>query len=192
MNSYSDGTGQSISGTNAAGVTVAPWLADGMDTQLGVPGFQPDTNTFAITNDLGGQFSTIQAAINGTPAGHTITLSNGTYHESNILVNKSLTIEGASRGGVILGPSMVDTHDDASFGTGTSNGFVIQSSNVTIEQMTIDGNQNGTLAGTQNFRTAVLTDASAGTFGNIHLDHLSIADIYWKGVGFTSRTRAST
>ncbi|MBW8884329.1 MAG: right-handed parallel beta-helix repeat-containing protein, partial [Planctomycetia bacterium] len=143
VNSYSDGTGQAVTGN----VTVAPWLTDGTDTQPGTPGFQPDNNLFApITNNQGGQFSTIQAAIDGTTAGGIITLANGTYHESNIHVTKSLTIQGASQGGVILGPSVIDSHDDSrTGGASASQGFIIQSSDVAIEQMTIDGNANAGL-----------------------------------------------
>src|SRR4029078_12819310 len=48
----------------------------------------------------------------------------------------------------------------------------------------IDGNEDDAIVGTQNFRNAVLTNYTSGDFGNIHLDDLSIQNIFRKGVGF--------
>src|SRR5438132_4225225 len=101
-----------------------PWLASGEDTQPAVAGFQPGSAVFGrITNDTGGAFSTIQSAIDSTAPGGTITLADGVYNESNIHVNKPLTIQGADAGSVILGPSIADDHTDSAFGGSVSNAF---------------------------------------------------------------------
>jgi parallel beta-helix repeat protein len=162
----------------------APWLASGIDTDPAV-GFQPDGSVFGrVSNDAGGVFGTIQEAIDGTSAGGVITLADGMYNESNIHVNKALTIQGASRDGVIVGPSMVDGHDDSDFGGTISNAFVIQSSNVTIRNLTVDGNVDGGLAGDENFRSAVISDSGLGSFSGISLNQLSIRNTFRTGVNF--------
>ena len=107
-----------------------------------------------ITNDAGGAFSTIQSAIDGTAPGGTITLSDGTYNESNIHVNKPLTIQGEHAGSAILGPSIADDHTDSAFGGSVSNAFIIESSNVNLLKILVDGNADGTISGVQNFRAA--------------------------------------
>ncbi len=51
----------------------------------------------------GGCFATIQGAINAAaPSGDSIQIASGTYNESKVLVNKSLTIQGAGPGQTIL------------------------------------------------------------------------------------------
>ena len=97
---------------------------------------------------------------------------------------KPLTIQGASRDDVIVGPALQDGHEDSDFGGTISNAFVIQSSNVTIRNLTIDGDADGGLAGTQNFRSAIITDSGLGSFGGINLNQLSIRNIFRIGVNF--------
>ena len=105
----------------------------------------------------------------------------GTYFESNISVTKAVTITGQSKAGVIVGPSIIDGHLDNRF-TNASNGFIIRSSDVTIQTLTIDGNQDNGLTGTENFRTAVITDHTLGNFDNTVLDDLAIKNVYRRGV----------
>jgi hypothetical protein len=130
-------------------------------------------------------FSTIQGAINAANPGDTIDVLAGTYFESNILVTKSLTIQGQSRAGVILGPSVADGHIDSAFAGPVSNGFVIQSSGVTIQDLTIDGNANAALntssGQTQNFRAGVSVDFNAGEFDDTVVTDASFKNIYRRG-----------
>jgi uncharacterized protein (DUF2345 family) len=86
-------------------VTFMPLLTTGTDNDSGLFGFQPVPNSCScpggtVTNTTTLKtFCTIQAAIDDaqTLAGHTITVSAGTYNEE-ITVNKRLTIIGAGSG----------------------------------------------------------------------------------------------
>ena len=123
-------------------------------------------------------FSTIQAAINGVAATGTAYVLSGNYSESNITITKGITIDGQDRAGVVLHSLLVDSHEDSSFGGAVvSNGFVIGANDVTIKDLSIDG-QAG-----QNFRNGIITDYNAGVYGNIDIDNVSMSNIYRKGVG---------
>ena len=116
-----------------------PWLNDGTDYS-GDPGFQPHNTTFApVTNDLGGLFSSIQAGVDGTPAGHTVTAAAGTFTE-NVNVDQSLTIAGAGQG---LTTVYSATSNPLGSGPGSLNGgsviFLVAADNVTIHDLTVDG-----------------------------------------------------
>ena len=141
----------------------------------------------ALAGDRRIIWANIQGGLNASSNGDTVQIhdtnvSGATvYKESNLSVTKSVTIIGDGRPDVVVAPSIVDGHLDNSFGS-ASNGFVIGTSGVTIKDLTVDGNANGSLAGTQNFRAAITTDFNAGSFGNITLDNLAIQHIYRKGV----------
>lgn len=128
-------------------------------------------------------FTGIQEGITAVDAGGTVNIHNGTYFESNILVDKAVTIQGESQGGVIVAPAFVDGHVDTSaFGPTVSNGFVIQHSNVTIKTLTLDGNANGSLPGTQNYRGGIVTDFNVGNYDNTVIDSVAFKNIFRRGV----------
>jgi hypothetical protein len=89
-------------------------------------------------------FATIQAAVNAANTGAVITVDPGVYHES-IVVNKSVTIEGAQAG--VAGqaasrtgnPATESVVDNATTGTPGTTAFDVTASNVTIEGFTIEG-----------------------------------------------------
>ena len=143
------------------------------------------------------QFSNIQQAVNAVASGGTVHIeSNGPtdYFESNILVSQPETITGDSESNVVVAPAFADSHTDGSFAGTPSNGFIVASSNVTIEDLTIDGNANSALAGTQNYRDAVITNSQNdnNTYGGITLDHLNVANIYRKGLALYNLVGLST
>ncbi|HSZ54286.1 MAG TPA: hypothetical protein VK797_01400 [Tepidisphaeraceae bacterium] len=133
-------------------------------------------------------FASIQAGVNAVAPGGTVHIEhNGTatvYDESNILVDQPETITGDSQSGVIVAPAFADSHTDSSFGGTVSNGFVVASSNVTIEDLTIDGNANSSLSGAQNFRNAVITNSQNdnATYNDLTVDQLTVQHIYRKGI----------
>jgi hypothetical protein len=127
----------------------------------------------------------------GTP-GWTVNVNNGLYKESNITVNKALTIQGASTNAV-LSPAAADANIDGSWGTPYQYGFLIGSSNVKIKNMTIDGEANTSLGLGHNFRAGVMTDHRLLTlFNNIEVSGLIIKNTYRKGIqiysGLTTRS----
>jgi hypothetical protein len=155
-------------------------LADGTSVAVGSTGLTIGTNAFATIQ------SGVTAVGNSPELYNTVTIEDGTYDESNIFVPASMTIQGQSTAGVIVAPSIEDSHDDSTFGgAAVSNGFIIDASGVTIRQLTIDGNANAGLAGSQNFRDAIITNYvtdTTTTFDGLVFDDLAIKNIYWKGI----------
>jgi|GEM_PF-2641975 len=144
-------------------------------------------------------FKTIQYAINfGTVAdGDVINVATGTYIESNILVDKSLTIQGtgATRGDVVIVSTGIDANVDNAFGSGALNGFIIKAHAVTIRKLTIDGNP-ALAPSTFNFRAGIVTlDASqpgGGVWHNLHVDNVSIKYAWRRGISIFPRTVSGT
>ena len=125
----------------------------------------------------------IQRGLNVAVDNDIVNIEGGTanapdmYYEANIDVTQAVTIEGDSEAGVVINPSMTDSHDDSSFGgTTVSNGFVIDSSGVTIQDLSLNGGVG------ENFRNGIITDYSKGSYGNIVVNDVSMANIYRKGV----------
>ena len=141
-------------------------------------------------------YLTITAAINAAVDTDTIHILPGTYTESNILVSHAITIEGSSETGVILAPGIVDGHLDNAYGAPVSNGFLINASGVTIQCLTIDGNANTGLSGTQNFRNAIITYSSNAsiynTFNDTVIDSVKIQNIFRKGIALVDNVGEST
>ena len=81
--------------------------------------------TLVVDKGGGGDYTSIQAAIDNATAGETIIVNNARYYE-NILVNKSVTL---------IGQSNVDTIVD---GSDAGHGFHITSDNVTLRMFRVD------------------------------------------------------
>lgn len=77
-----------------------------------------------ITIKVPADHSTIQAAINASIGGDTISVSTGTYNE-NITIDKAIKMIGEFAGGTIIN------------GSGTGNAITIKSDNVLIQRFTI-------------------------------------------------------
>lgn len=83
----------------------------------------------------GGNYTTIQAAINGVNAGDTISICNGTYNEALIVTKANLTIQSQS-GNV----ADVTVTKDATV-------FTLESTNVTIKNLTINATKDNGIFG---------------------------------------------
>src|SRR5450759_3203955 len=79
--------------------------AVGLVTGLGLVSAQPVAAAQNYTVCANGcPYTTIQAAINGSSVGATITVAPGTYVE-NVVVNKSVTLEGKNQASTRILPS---------------------------------------------------------------------------------------
>jgi hypothetical protein len=94
-------------------------------------------------------FSTIQSAVNASPAGATILVCPGTYPEQ-VVVNKPMTLRGIQSGtlgaAVIVAPPGGIVQNTISLATGNpiaSQILVTGTTDVSISNLTIDGSNNG-------------------------------------------------
>ena len=125
-------TEQGIDLTNRASAVVQPHRS----------GNPLDYNDWNVPGDFG----SIQDAINGSTAGDVIHVAAGSYIE-NIVVSVSVTIDGAGQGLTIIYPSFSNTGGDSGPSFGGSQVIVVQADNVTISNLTVDGDNPGLTSG---------------------------------------------
>ncbi|HQJ50547.1 MAG TPA: right-handed parallel beta-helix repeat-containing protein [Anaerolineae bacterium] len=184
----------------SANVDYTPWLASGTDTAPGTPGFQGDFSTLWVDDDSPqtGTVGRIQEGIN-LVSGSTLNVANGLYKESNLLVDESMTVQGESRTGVVIVPAAEDANVDNAFGSSAQNGFIIKAHNVTITNLTLDGQGNLDLTrGKNNYRAGIVSaDASypgggGGSWNNLHVDAVTIKYPYRRGISVYPTTVSGT
>ena len=101
------------------------------------------------TVGTGGDFQTIQAAINAATNGDTIEIAAGTYREQVTVTGKDITLHGAGSGQTIIeapdAASLVANAIDTN--SGRPNKFAVitvtENADVTIEGLTVDGRDQG-------------------------------------------------
>ncbi len=167
-------------------VDYTPWLNSGVDTAPATPGFQGDFSLLNVDDNSpqAGGVGRIQEGIDLAEPGGTVFVRNGTYFESNIGVHKPVTVLGESSSGVVVAPAAVDTHEDSSFGGSFQHAFIVQSDDVTITNLTIDGDANPMLAGDHNFRTGIITDFALvpGNYNNLMVNSVTINNVFRRGI----------
>ena len=138
----------SFDGVTVTLVDTRPGSPDGTDTITGVGRAHfADHDVLLVTP--GGDFATIQAAIDAANPGDTIVIGPGTYHE-NITINKAnLTLTGSGPGVVIAGTFRTDngitgsTADffkaAASYSIASGNGATITADHTTLQNLKISG-----------------------------------------------------
>jgi nitrous oxidase accessory protein NosD len=136
----------------------------------------------------GCQFTSIQTAINAASEGATITIGSGTYAE-NVVVNKPLTLQGSGKNTVIEPAVSNPACSGGSLcGGSASNIVLVQANNVTITNMRLEGDNPGLTSGVVvagkdiDARNGIITNHEAGTFDNLTVSKVSVADIYLRGI----------
>lgn len=177
-----DGSGDTIS----TGVTYASYYINSTMTTLVAPIVQVDDDFTPSTPGWGEYaFATIQAGVNGTVSGGTVEIADGTYTESNIALNKPITIEGADRATVILAPAAEDDNLAGRWNGVFQHGFIVTTNDVSIRNLTIDGQANATLTpGKSNFRVGIATDdrIAALTVDNLTVSNVAVQNAYFYGI----------
>src|SRR3954451_13847112 len=134
-------------------------------------------------------YDTIQEAINHASNGNTIAIDPGTYVE-NLTVDKSVTLAGAGQGLTIIEPAFTgaDVGSGASLPPGCSNVILVRAHNVTIQDLTVEGD-NPALAGGSNVgganidaRNGIITDNNAGGFDNLDVHNVTVRNIFLRGI----------
>ena len=133
-------------------------------------------------------YTSIQAAIDDASviAGWTIYIDPGTFDE-NVTVNKSVTLQGSGAGVTIIRPGASSTLDLSCPGSCASNTntiLYITADNVTILDLTVDG--DNTLINSGTVVNGADLNARNGIYGNA-VDNLTIEDttvqnIYLRGI----------
>src|SRR5690606_6267207 len=124
-----------------------------------------------------------------TVGGHLSQVSAGTYPE-NVLVNKSLRIDGAGDGQTIVVPSFTGLIcSGASICAGSSNVIRIAADDVTISDLTVDGDNpaltSGTVVGGADLdaRNGIITDHTImGNSSGLTVINVTVQNIYLRGI----------
>jgi len=146
------------------------------------------SQSFAITIAVPSDYATIAAAITAATDGDTVLLSAGTYQE-NVVIDKEITLQGVDRDTVIIQPSFVGANTGGgSLGAGVSNVVLVQSDNVTIATLTVDGDNplltSGEVFGGADIdaRNGIITDHTTGLYDNLTVMGCLAKNIWLRGI----------
>ncbi|MCF6342366.1 MAG: hypothetical protein L3J31_06130, partial [Bacteroidales bacterium] len=177
----SPGTTHSVTATYTDGNSCA---GTGSAYAVTVEGLVQNTTT-------GIYYCTIQEAIDdaSTTSVENIAVSNGTYIE-NLVVDRGITITGESETGVVLMPTLSAPMpgSSGSLPAGASNLMLIQVDDVTIQYMTIDGDNPSLTSETVvngadiDALNGIIQDFTAGSFTNLNVNHITMQNIYLRGI----------
>jgi hypothetical protein len=163
-----------------------------------------DDDTCPGTGDgsIGDPFCSIQDAIDAASDGDTIDVTDGTYVE-DLIVDKSLTVSGAGQGSTTILPATnvptctvealtlcYPTYDATSM-------CIIQAPNVTIHDLTLDGNNPSLNSGV--FVNGVDVDARNGIIGdfyvaapnNLSVYNVTVENVYLRGIYGTGKVHVT-
>jgi hypothetical protein len=189
-NWWGSNTQAGVQAAVSSNVDYTPWLNSGASSA--VIGFQGDFSYLHVSaaSPQSGSVGRTQEGINDVTAGGTVFLHDGTYAESNITVPVSVTIQGESESGVVITPDATDSHDNGTYAGTAVQGFLIEASHVDVDHLTIDGGAG------QNYRQGILADSSNGwsgvNSGTLTVDHVTIENVFRKGIALYSRSGLTT
>lgn len=123
--------------------------------------------------------------------GDLVKIGEGTYAE-NIIVNKEVAIRGTSQAETKIIPAISNPGCGGSASSlcgGSSNVMLVQANNVTIADLTIDGDNpalsSGIVRGGADIdaRNGIITNHTLGIpFNNLTVNHVTVRNIYWRGI----------
>lgn len=147
-------------------------------------------------------YSTIQAAINAAASGDTVGVGPGTYVE-NVVIDRPLTLlglrqeheeeedtgSGESRPIIMPAVSSPNPCGGSSLcGGAASNIILVQANDVTIQGLTLDGDNPGLTSGISrggadlDARNGIITNHALGTFNNLTVSRVTIRNVYLRGL----------
>ena len=147
-----------------------------------------DGNTGTATDPL----QTIQAGVSNVSAGGTVTVAAGTYAE-NVVITTPLALTGAGQGSTIVipatsGPNCTGDAGGGSLCGGGSSVLLVQANNVTITQLTVDGDNPSltssyTVGGANiDARNGIITNHNAGVFNGLSVHDVTVQNIFLRGI----------
>jgi hypothetical protein len=133
-------------------------------------------------------FTSINAAIAAASEGATITIAKGTYVE-NVVVNKPVTLKGSGKNTVIEPAVSNPICAGGSLCGGTASNIVlVEASNVSIVNLRLEGDNpslnSGVVVGGKDIdaRNGIITNHLAGTYNNLTVSKVTVADVYLRGI----------
>ena len=134
----------------------------------------------------------IQDGIDVAASGATVNVAAGNYVD-NLKINKPLHLIGAGQASVKVVPAfegVVSSNQGSSLPSGASNMVLVQSSNVEISGLTLNGDNPAILTGTNvgganiDARNGIIEDFNApGTpFNNTNVHDVTVKNIYLRGI----------
>ncbi len=166
----------------SANVSFVPWL------NAAPPGgvsFAPVTTTSPA-----GSYASIQAGVNASNAGGTVQAAAGTFTE-NVTVGTQVTIAGAGQANTTVQPAVSAANPcpgSSLCGGAASNVFLVQADNVTIHDLTANGDNpalvSGIIAGGADLdaRNGIISNYMLGVFNNLTVHHVTVKNIYLRGI----------
>ncbi len=138
-------------------------------------------------------YAKIQDAVNAVVPGGKVIIASGTYTE-NVNVNKSADISGAGQGNTIVEPAISNPdcgnpNATSSLCSGASNVFLVAANDVTIHDLTVDGD-NPALTSTYNVGTPAanldarngIIKSTAAAYTNMEVYNTTVKNIYLRGI----------
>ncbi|MBK8490832.1 MAG: right-handed parallel beta-helix repeat-containing protein [Saprospirales bacterium] len=133
--------------------------------------------------------ASIQRGVDAASNGYTVNVAAGTYTD-NVIINKEVSILGAGQGLTFVYPlsSNPNPCSGASLCPGASNVMLVQANNVSIQELTIDGDNPGLTSGLVaggadlDARNGIITNHNAGVFNNLLVNNVTVKNIYLRGV----------
>jgi parallel beta-helix repeat protein len=170
-------------------------LSDNVDFVPWLDGPPPGGDSFApvTTTDPVGGHASIQAGVDASNAGGTVNAVAGTFTE-NVTVNKSVTVAGAALAPeTIVIPAVSNPNPCAGSSlcgsaNAASNVFLVQASDVTIHDLTVDGDNpaltSGIVRGGADLdaRNGIVEDYYAGVCDNLTVFYVTVRNIYLRGI----------
>jgi len=142
------------------------------------------------TTSPAGSYASIQAGVNASNAGGTVNAAAGVFTE-NVTVGQQVTVAGAGAPSTRVIPAVSNANPCAGSslcGGAASNVFLVQADNVTIEDLTVDGDNptltSGIVAGGADLdaRNGIITNYLLGLYNNLEVHNVTTKNIYLRGI----------
>ena len=136
-------------------------------------------------------FGSIQYGIDFASAGNTLNASAGTFAE-NVTVHTPVTVNGAGQASTFVVPE-ISAPNPCGLGGGTlcpgsSHVFLVQANNVTLQNLTVDGDNTSLTSGVViggadiDARNGIVTNHALGTYNNLNVNHVTAKNIFFRGI----------